>query len=95
VDTGDLLGSLTLPRAWMTDAIDGVMTMSDLWSSGVCSGTGEPGHFRVKSNGACHIQGSVSDPDGDGEMIVSDLLFVVGRVFTVIGFALTAGNGGR
>ena len=54
--------------------------------------TGLAGHFRLSQGGTCHIQGSVTDTDGGGDMTLDNPSIATGQRVTVTGFTLTAGG---
>jgi hypothetical protein len=96
-DSGTLLCSIELPSDWMAAASGGSKGKSGTWSGtgheDAGSGT-NAGHFRIKdSTGTtCHMQGTISGKDGDGEMQIDNVNIAEGQTVTVNNFIITAGN---
>lgn len=94
-DSGTLLATLSLPTDWMAAASGGVKGKSGTWQDSSADGTGEAGHFRIKaSDTTVHIQGTVSESGGGGDMILDNTDFAAGQTFTITQFDLTDGNDG-
>ena len=92
--TGTLLAEATLPSDWMAAASSGSKALSGTWSDTSVNATGTAGYFRIfASDGTtAHIQGTVTNSGGGGDMIVDSTSFVSGTTFTVTSFTLTDGN---
>lgn len=92
-DSGTSLITINLPSDWLAAAANGVKSKNGTWE-----GTGEAegicGHYRIyASDGTtCHEQGSVSEADGGGDMIVSNVNVTVGQPISVTSYNRTAGN---
>jgi hypothetical protein len=68
-DSGDLLAEFTLADpAFGAGAVSGLLTAAAISPvNALMSGTA--GHFRVKdSDGECHLQGTVTDGSGNGDL---------------------------
>ena len=86
----DLLAEITLPARPFTDARDAII--AGQWT-GVASGVGRIGHFRLSDqSGRTHLQGTVSAPGGGGDMEVSDTI-VVPEQRLEVRFAIVGANG--
>lgn len=91
-DSGTVLATVNLPSDWMLAASGGAKSKSGTWQDLSADASGTAGHFRVKQGATCHIQGTCTITSGGGDMILDNTNFAVGQVFTVVNFALTAGN---
>lgn len=91
-DSGTVLATVALPSDWMAAASAGSKSKSGTWQDISADAAGTAGHFRIKQGGTCHIQGTCTITAGGGDMILDNTNFAVGQVFTVVNFALTAGN---
>lgn len=95
-DTGTLLASMTLPSDWMSAASSGSKSKNGTWQDLTADATGDAGHFRIKeSTGTtCHLQGTVSEDGGGGDMELQQATvgIVEGQLVTVSVFTLTDGN---
>lgn len=90
-DSGTVLATVNLPSDWMAAASSGTKSKSGTWQDLSADAAGTAGHFRIKQAGTCHMQGTCTITGG-GDMILDNTNFAVGQVFTVVNFALTAGN---
>lgn len=91
-DTGTVLATVNLPADWMAAASAGSKSKSGTWQDLSADASGTAGYFRFKQGGTCHMQGTCTITGGGGDMILDNTNFAVGQVFTVVNFALTAGN---
>lgn len=91
-DTGTVLATVNLPADWMAAASAGSKSKSGTWQDLSADASGTAGYFRIKQGGTCHMQGTCTITGGGGDMILDNTNFAVGQVFTVVNFALTAGN---
>lgn len=93
-DSGTLLASCALPSDFMAAASSGSKAKSGTWEDTSANADGVAGHFRIKDNGGstCHIQGTVTETGGGGDMTVDNENFGAGQAFTVTSFAITDGN---
>jgi hypothetical protein len=89
-DTGTVIATLTLPSDWLAAASAGAKAIAGTWQDLSADATGNPGHFRIKQGGTCHIQGTAATSAAD--MIVSAATVNIGESFTVTAFTLTDGN---
>lgn len=92
-DSGTEVVVMNLPSDWLSAASGGVVSKSGTWQ-GTASASGVLGHFRIyASDGSTqHIQGTVTIPDGGGDMIVDNTNVMPGQKVTVNTFLLTDGN---
>jgi hypothetical protein len=93
-DSGTVLATLTLPSDWMAAASSGTKAKSGTWQDSSADADGTAAHFRIyASDGTtCHIQGSVTETGGGGDMTVDNAVFAASQSFTVNSFELTRGN---
>jgi hypothetical protein len=93
-DSGSVLATVNLPADWMAAASGGSKSKSGTWQDLSADAAGSAGHFRIYDSGGatCHMQGTATITGGGGDMILDNTNFAVGQVFTVVNFALTAGN---
>lgn len=93
-DSGTVLATLQLPSNWMADADSGTKAMAGTWQDLSADATGAAGHFRIKdSTGTtCHMQGTVTDTSGDGDMKVDNTSFAEGQQVTITAFTISGGN---
>lgn len=90
-NSGTALATITLPTDWMNNASGATKTKLGTWQDTAADNSGTAGHFRiVDSFSACHFQGTVGVSGAD--MIVDSVTFLVGQVFTILSFTITAGN---
>lgn len=92
-DSGTLVAELTLPSDWLTASSSGVVSKNGTWS-GTASGTGIVAHFRIKDSAGTttHMQGTVTETGGGGDMIADNADINSGQTVTVSAFSLTAGG---
>lgn len=68
-DAGVELSRMQLPLDWLDMALDGAKPKLGTWEDPSAVGKGLAEHFRVyDAGGVCHIQGTVSDPTGTGDL---------------------------
>ncbi len=91
--TGTLLCEMTLPADWLTAAASGSKALAGTWS-GTNVATGTAGYFRIFDSGdsQCHVQGSVSEAGGGGEMVLASTSLTLGETITINAFTFTGGN---
>ena len=79
----------------MNAASGGTKTMLGSWADAAADAAGTAAHFRIyASNGTtAHVQGTVTNTGGGGDMTVSNTSFAAGQPFSMTTFTLTAGNG--
>lgn len=90
--TGTKLASCSLPSDWMAAASAGVKAKSGTWQDTSADATGTAGYFRIydSTETTCHIQGDVGT--SGTVMTVDNTSFVLGQVFIVTTFSITAAN---
>lgn len=94
-NSGSLLVSMNLPADWMAAASGGTKAKSGTWS-GVATGTGTAGHFRMynsqitQDETTCFAQGTIAV--GSGDMSIDNSSIVSGQTITITTFTLTEGN---
>jgi len=77
----------------MQAAANGSIQMNPPWADLSADLAGTAGHFRIYDmSEVCHLQGSVSILGGGGDMILDNLVFLLGQSFSVTAFTLTDGN---
>jgi hypothetical protein len=96
-DSGTMICEIALPADWMAAAGSGSVAKNGTWSGSghAAAGAGTDAvHFRIKNNAktVTHIQGTVSDTGGGGEMTCDNANIASGQAVTVTGFTITAGN---
>ncbi len=93
-DSGTVLSTLNLPADWMAAAAAGAKAMSGTWQDASADAAGTAAHFRTyASDGVtCHIQGTVTQTGGGGDLQVDNVNFAAGQQFTITSFTLTDGN---
>lgn len=93
-DTGTVLATISLPSDWMAAASGGQKAKSGTWEDTSADNSGTAGHFRLyASDGTtCHMQGTISATGGGGDMIVDNVVFAAGQLFTISQFTIGASN---
>lgn len=93
-DSGTVVATLPLPSDWMAAAANGSKALAGTWQDASADAPGTIGHFRVyASNGTTqHIQGTVTNTGGGGDMTVQNVVVEAGQSITITGFTVTAGN---
>lgn len=93
-NSGTLIGEITLDGTWADDAASAIKALSDLpLTDPVANAAGIIGHFRFfASGGTCHLQGSVSEAGGGGDMIIDNADINAGQEIrvTAMNFNFTA-----
>jgi hypothetical protein len=91
-DSGDLLLEIDLPSDWLNTATDGAASKNGTWQ-GAAVAAGVAAHFRIKDvDGNTHVQGTVTDTSGDGDMKVNNTNVAVSQTINVSSFIYTRGN---
>lgn len=92
--SGTLLSTITLPSDWMSAAASGVKSLLGTWTDNSADAADTAGHFRIydSSDTDCGMQGSITVTGGGGDMTIDDIVFVIGKQFTVNTFTLTDAN---
>ena len=93
-DSGTVVATLSLPSDWMAAASGGTKAKSGTWSDTSADAGGKIAHFRIyASDGTTvHMQGTVSESGGGGDLIVDQDDVNLGQTVTVSTFEITAGN---
>jgi hypothetical protein len=92
--TGTLLAKVPMPATYFNAASGGAITMTGTWSESSADGTGTAGYFRIYDNSVsnCHMQGTVTQSGGGGDMIINNTSITAGQQVTVTSFTITDGN---
>jgi hypothetical protein len=92
--TGSKLIEQALASDWAANASGGSKSFNNtpIACTGLAIGTA--GYFRiVDSTGVtCHMQGTITESGGGGDMIVDDVSIGVGEIVHVTSFTMTDGN---
>ncbi len=93
-DTGTLLASMALPSDFMAAAASGQKALAGSWADASANASGIAAHFRIKDNGGttCHLQGTVSESGGGGDLILDNTDINAGQAVSVTAFTITDGN---
>lgn len=93
-DSGTKLAEMTLPSDWMAAASGGSKSKSGTWQDSSANNTGTAGHFRIydSTGTTCHIQGSVTNSGGGGQLELDNTSITSGGDVQIATFTLTAGN---
>ena len=94
-DSGTVLATMTLPSDWMAAASSGSKALSGTWEDTSADASGTAGHFRIYDSAGttCHIQGSVTNSGGGGDMELNNVSINATQAVTITAFSLTDGNG--
>jgi hypothetical protein len=92
--TGTLVAEMTLPSNWMNDAAAGAKALAGAWEDLSANNTGVIAYFRIFENSGttCHLQGTITETGGGGDMEVDNDDVNAGQAITVTAFTLTDGN---
>jgi hypothetical protein len=90
--TGTLLAEMELPSDWLAAASGGQKAKSGTWQDLSANAGGTAGYFRIWDNPGttCHLEGSVSDTLGSGNLKLDTTTIVSGQTINVTGFTLQA-----
>ena len=93
-DTGSVLATINLPSDWMAAAASGSKAKSGTWQDAAADASGTAGHFRIyASDGVtAHIQGTVTNTSGGGDMELDNVSINANQVVTINTFTISAGN---
>jgi hypothetical protein len=93
-DSGSVLATLSLPADYMAAAGSGAKAKSGTWEDASADAAGTAAHFRLYATDGttCHVQGTVTETAGGGDLTVDNDNFEAGQQFTVTGFTITDGN---
>lgn len=92
--TGTLLAEATLPSDWMATASSGSKAKSGTWSDSSANNTGTAGYFRIydSTGTTCHMQGTVTQTGGGGDLTLDNISIATGQSVTITSFTLTDAN---
>lgn len=93
-DSGTVVATMTLPSDWLAAASSGSKAKSGTWQDTSADATGVIAHFRIyASDGTTqHIQGTVTETGGGGDLTVDNNDVNSGQQITISTFTLTDGN---
>lgn len=91
-DTGTLIASMALPADFMNAAAGGSKTLNGTWQDASADSSGTVGHFRIKQGGTTHVQGTVTNTGGGGDMTLDNVVLNSGQQVTITTFTLNEGN---
>lgn len=93
-DAGTVIATLNLPSDWMAAAASGAKAKAGTWNDPTADATGTIAHFRIyASDGTtAHIQGTVTNTGGGGDMTLDNVAVNSGQNITITSFTLTDGN---
>jgi hypothetical protein len=93
-NTGTMVAQMTLPSDWMAASSGGVKAKSGTWQDTSADNAGTVTYFRIHNSGGtlCHIQGTVSNTGGGGDMTLDNNVVGAGQAITVSTFSITTGN---
>jgi hypothetical protein len=92
-DSGTVVATITLPADWLAAAASGAKAIAGgPWTDTVADNTGIIAHFRLKQSTTCHIQGTVTETGGGGDMIIDNNDVNAGQPVSITAFTLTAGG---
>lgn len=91
--TGTKLVEMNLPSDWLAAASNGVKQKSGTWS-GTGLAAGIAGYFRIVNSAGttCHIQGTITQSGGSGDMTLDNTNIAVNQSVVVSTFQLTDAN---
>lgn len=93
-DSGTVVATMTLPSDWLAAASSGSKALSGTWQDTSADNAGTVAHFRIYDSGGstCHIQGTVTDTGGGGDLTLQNSIVTAGQSITITSFTLTAAN---
>lgn len=91
-DSGTVLATLTLPADYLANAASGSKVLAGTWQDLLADASGTAGHFRVKAGVTTHIQGTVTQTGGGGDMTLVNVILAVNQQVDVTSFTLSDGN---
>lgn len=92
-NSGTQLAAITLAADWASAAASGAKSFSSLpITDNSIDNNGTAGHWRLyASDGTtCHMQGSVTETGGGGDLTVDSVTFVQAEVFSITTWTWTA-----
>lgn len=92
-EAGTLLVELPAPSNWMADAANGQKALASAIQAQAIA-TGAAGHFRIYDSAGitCHVQGTVSQTGGGGDLTLDNNSIAVNQVVKLNSFTLVAQN---
>lgn len=93
-DSGTQLAEMSLPADYMANASGGTKAKNGTWSDTGADDTGTAGYFRIyESDGTtCHVQGTITETGGGGDMIIQNADVNAGQAIEITAFSISAGN---
>jgi hypothetical protein len=93
-DSGTVIATLSLPVDWMAAAASGSKAKSGTWQDTSADASGTIAHFRIYAldGTTAHIQGTVTNTGGGGDMTLDNVAVNSGQSITINTFSLSAGN---
>jgi hypothetical protein len=94
-DSGVKVAEMDLPSDWLAAASNGAKDKSGTWSTLSALASGVIAHYRIKNSAGsvCHIQGSVTESGGGGDLIIENNDVNAGQEIIVTAFDLSMGGG--
>jgi hypothetical protein len=97
-DTGTVVAVMTLPASFFAAASAGAVVLEGTWqdleanNAADLSSANGGGYFRVKQGATTHIQGSVTEVGGGGDMTINNPVVAAGQRIDVTAFTVTMGG---
>lgn len=91
-DTGTVVATMALPADFLNAASGGSKTLNGTWQDTSADTSGTVGHFRIKQGGTTHIQGTVTNTGGGGDMTLDNVVLNAGQQVAITTFTLNEGN---
>jgi hypothetical protein len=92
VRTGTILAETVLPADVWAAATGGSKALNAAVAEFNATGTGTAGHFEVVQGATCHLQGSITQTGGGGDMTMANTSLATGQPVRVNSLTLTAGG---
>jgi len=93
-DSGTVVATMNLPSDYMAAASGGSKAKSGTWEDTSADAAGTIGHWRLyQSDGTTpHMQGTVTNTGGGGDMTVQNVVVEAGQAITITSFSISALN---
>ena len=93
-DSGTVVSTISCPSDYLAAASSGSKAKAGTWQDTTADAAGTVAHFRLyASDGTtCHMQGTVTNTGGGGDMTLDNVIVEAGQQITVTAFSLTDGN---
>lgn len=91
-DPTGLLCTIAFPSDWMAAAAGGVKSLNAGSNNASASGVAISYRWYNSAQTVCHEQGTVSAPNGGGDLILDNATLVAGNLISITGRAIYAGN---